>query len=92
MAQPTVRDAAIETFRARGLTRMFANPGSTEVPFLIDLPSDFEFLLGLHEGTVVGMATGFAIARGEPALVLKENAGRLLGLGEGRSPAPASLH
>ena len=41
---------------------MFANPGSTEVPFLIDLPPDFEFVLGLHEGTVVGMATGFAIA------------------------------
>ena len=70
MAQPTVRDAAIDTFRARGLTRMFANPGSTEVPFLIDLPPDFEFVLGLHEGTVVGIATGFAIARGEPALVL----------------------
>ena len=70
MAQPTVRDAAIDTFRARGLTRMFANPGSTEVPFLIDLPPDFEFVLGLHEGTVVGMATGFAVARGEPALVL----------------------
>jgi len=70
MAQPTVRDAAIEAFRARGLTRMFANPGSTEVPLLIDLPSDFEFVLGLHEGTVVGMATGWALGRGEPALVL----------------------
>src|ERR1044072_3341387 len=70
MAQPTGRDAAIEAFRARGLTRMFANPGSTEVPLLIDLPSDFEFVLGLHEGTVVGMATGWALGRGEPALVL----------------------
>ena len=70
MAQPTVRNAAFETFRARGLTRMFANPGSTEVPLLIDLPADFEFVLGLHEGTVVGMATGWALGRGEPALVL----------------------
>ena len=70
MAQPTVRDAAIEVFRARGLTRMFANPGSTEVPLLVDLPSDLEFVLGLHEGTVVGMATGWAIGRDEPALVL----------------------
>ena len=70
MTQRTVRDDVIEVLRARGLTRMFANPGSTEVPFLIDLPSDFEFVLGLHEGTVVGMATGFAIARGAPALVL----------------------
>jgi len=34
------------------------------------LPADFDFVLGLHEGSVVGMATGFAMARGEPALVL----------------------
>ena len=65
-----MRDAAIDVFRARGLTRMFANPGSTEVPLLVDLPDDLEFVLGLHEGTVVGMATGWAIARNEPALVL----------------------
>jgi benzoylformate decarboxylase len=70
MTGPLVRDAAIEVFRARGLTRMFANPGSTEVPLLIELPSDFEFVLGLHEASVVGMATGWAIARNEPALVL----------------------
>ena len=70
MAPPTVRDAAIEVFRARGLTRMFANPGSTEVPLLVDLPPDLEFVLGLHEGSVVGIATGWAIGRNEPALVL----------------------
>jgi benzoylformate decarboxylase len=49
---------------------MFANPGSTEVPFLTGLPDDLDFVLGLHEGTVVGMASGYAIGRGEPALVL----------------------
>ena len=70
MAPATVRDAAIEVFRARGLTRMFANPGSTEVPLLVDLPSDLEFVLGLHEGSVVGIATGWALGRDEPALVL----------------------
>ena len=70
MGHATVRDVALEVFRARGLTRMFANPGSTEVPLLVDLPPDFEFVLGLHEGSVVGIATGWAIGRGEPALVL----------------------
>jgi benzoylformate decarboxylase len=70
MSGRLVRDAAIDVFRARGLTRMFANPGSTEVPLLLELPSDFEFVLGLHEASVVGMATGWAIARDEPALVL----------------------
>jgi benzoylformate decarboxylase len=49
---------------------MFANPGSTEVPFLTGLPDDVRFVLGLHEGTVVGMASGYAIGRNEPALVL----------------------
>src|SRR5262249_46783070 len=33
-------------------------------------PDDLRFVLALHEGSVVGMATGFAIARGEPAFVL----------------------
>jgi benzoylformate decarboxylase len=54
----------------RGLTTIFANPGSTEVPFLAGLPERFGFVLALHEGSVVGLATGFAIGRGEPAFVL----------------------
>jgi benzoylformate decarboxylase len=49
---------------------MFANPGSTEVPFLAGLPDDLEFVLALHEGSVVGLATGWAIGRDEPALAL----------------------
>jgi benzoylformate decarboxylase len=66
----TVRDAAYDVFRRRGLTTMFANPGSTEVPFLAGMPEDIRFVLGLHEGSVVGLATGYAIGRGEPALAL----------------------
>src|SRR5215216_4616061 len=55
---------------------MFSNPGSTEVPFLAGLPDDLRFVLALHEGPVVGLATGYAIARGEPALaVLHTTAG-----------------
>ena len=65
----TVRDAAFEVMRAFGLTTIFGNPGSTEIPFLTDLPADFQFRLALHEGSVVGIATGYAIARGEPAFV-----------------------
>lgn len=67
---PTVRDATFDVLRLYGLTTMFANPGSTEVPFLTDLPEDLHFVLALHEGSVVGAATGWAIARDEPALVL----------------------
>ena len=66
----TVREATFEVFRRRGLTTLFSNPGSTEVPFLAGLPADLRFVLGLHEGSVLGMATGYALGRGEPALVL----------------------
>jgi benzoylformate decarboxylase len=66
----TVRDATFDVFRRRGLTTLFSNPGSTEVPFLAGLPADIRFVLALQEGSVVGMATGFAIGRGEPALAL----------------------
>jgi benzoylformate decarboxylase len=66
----TVRDATLEVLRRLGLTTIFSNPGSTEVSFLTGLPDDFEFVLGLHEGSVVGMASGYAIGRGEPAFAL----------------------
>jgi benzoylformate decarboxylase len=72
----SVRDAAFEVLRRRGLTTLFGNPGSTEVPFLAGLPDDLRFVLALHEGSVVGLATGWAIGRGEPALaVLHTTAG-----------------
>jgi benzoylformate decarboxylase len=66
----TVREATFDVFRRRGLTTLFSNPGSTEVPFLTDLPDDIRFVLALHEGSVVALATGYAIGRGEPALVV----------------------
>jgi len=66
----TVRDAAFDVLRRRGLTTIFGNPGSTEIAFLTGLPDDLRFVLALHEGSVVGMATGWALGRGEPAFVL----------------------
>ena len=70
MAGPTVRDAAFDVLREHGLTTLFANPGSTEISLLADLPGDLRFVLGLHESSVVGMATGWSLGRGEPALVI----------------------
>jgi benzoylformate decarboxylase len=70
VAVQTVRERVYDLFRRRGLTTLFANPGSTEIPFLVGMPDDLEFVLGLHEGSVVGMASGYAIGRGAPALVL----------------------
>jgi benzoylformate decarboxylase len=65
----TVREASIEVFRAHGMTTVFGNPGSTELPMLSDLPDDFRYVLGLQEAAVVGMADGYAQATGRPALV-----------------------
>jgi len=66
---PTVRKIAHEFLERRGLTTIFGNPGSNELPFLAGLPSSFRYVLGLHEGVVVGMADGYAQATGRPALV-----------------------
>jgi benzoylformate decarboxylase len=66
---PSVREAAFDLFRARGMTTMFGNPGSTELPMLADFPADFDYVLGLQEAAVVGMADGYAQATGRPALV-----------------------
>src|SRR5262245_29774988 len=66
----SVRDAVFDVLRACGMTTVFSNPGSTEVAFLAGLPEDLDFVLALHEGSVVTAATGWALARECPAFVL----------------------
>ncbi len=65
----TVREATFDLFRAHGMTTIFGNPGSTELPMLADFPDDFRYVLGLQEQAVVGMADGFAQATGRPTHV-----------------------
>ena len=65
-----MRDAVFDALRRSGLTTIFANPGSTEVAFLTDLPDDLDFVLALHENSVVAMAAGRALATGRPSLAL----------------------
>lgn len=65
----TVLESSLDVFRSHGLTTIFGNPGSNELPFLAGLNEDFDFVLGLHEQVVVGMAEGYARATGRPALV-----------------------
>jgi benzoylformate decarboxylase len=64
-----VRRVAHAFLERQGLTTVFGNPGSNELPFLADLPDGFRYVLGLHEGAVVGMADGYAQATGRPVLV-----------------------
>src|SRR6476659_4563399 len=63
-AMPTVREAAFDLFREHGMTTIFGNPGSTELPMLAEFPDDFRYVLGLQEAVAVGMADGYAQASG----------------------------
>jgi len=65
----SVREASFELFREHGMTTIFGNPGSTELPMLADFPEDFRYVLGLQEAVAVGMADGYAQALGRPAHV-----------------------
>jgi benzoylformate decarboxylase len=65
---PTVRAASFDLFRQLGMTTMFGNPGSTELPMLAEFPADFRYVLGLQEAVVVGMADGYAQASGRPTV------------------------
>ena len=65
----TVREVTIDLLRHFGMTTVFGNPGSTELPFLKDFPEDFRYVLGLQEASVLGMAEGYAQGTGNAALV-----------------------
>lgn len=65
----TVREASLELLRSFGLTTIFGNPGSTELPMFRDFPADFRYILGLQESLAVGMADGYAQATRNAALV-----------------------
>jgi benzoylformate decarboxylase len=65
------RDVLIDILRDEGITHVFGNPGSTEMPLmdaLVDAP-DIAYVLGLQEATAVGMADGWALASGRTAFV-----------------------
>src|SRR5215211_4823719 len=65
----TVREVTLDLLRELGMTTVFGNPGSTELPFLKDFPDDFTYVLALQEASVVGMAEGYAQGIGNASLV-----------------------
>ncbi|MEX2292186.1 MAG: thiamine pyrophosphate-binding protein [Acidimicrobiales bacterium] len=64
-------DVLLEVLRSEGVTHLFGNPGSTELPLIDALADadDLHYILGLQEATVVGMADGYAQATGRAAFV-----------------------
>lgn len=65
----TVREATYEVLHSLGMTTIFGNPGSNELPFLDRLPPDFRYILALHEGAGLAMADGYSQATGRPVLL-----------------------
>ncbi|SEG96569.1 benzoylformate decarboxylase [Nonomuraea solani] len=61
----------IEVLRAEGTDTVFGNGGATEIPMMLEFnrADDLRYVLGLQEGTVVGMAEGYSRATGKPAFV-----------------------
>ncbi|MCW5660344.1 MAG: acetolactate synthase large subunit [Burkholderiaceae bacterium] len=70
-----------------GVDVCFANPGTTEMPFVgaLDTPVGVRAVLGLFEGVCTGAADGYGRMRGKPALTL-------LHLGPGLANGLANLH
>jgi benzoylformate decarboxylase len=61
-ASVSVKNATLDLLRSFGIKKVFGNPGSTELPFLADWPNDIDYVLGLQEASVIGMADGYAQA------------------------------
>ncbi|MCL7416575.1 MAG: thiamine pyrophosphate-binding protein [Halalkalicoccus sp.] len=60
----TGADLFVDTLEQYGVSRVFGNPGTTELPVLKSLAaSEIEYILGLHEDIAVGMAGGYASTR-----------------------------
>lgn len=64
----TVREVTFDLLRRLHVDAIFGNPGSTELPMFRDFPADFRYVLGLQESVAVGMADGYAQARGNIAV------------------------
>jgi benzoylformate decarboxylase len=70
-------DVLFDVLRSEGVSKIFGNPGSTEMPLMDALygVKDFQYVLGLQEATVVGMADGYAQATNRASFVNLHTAG-----------------
>jgi len=67
MNRITGRSAFLALLKDEGVTHLFGNPGTTELPIMHALAEhpDLTFVLGLQEALVVAMADGFSRASGK---------------------------
>jgi benzoylformate decarboxylase len=69
MKKTTGRAAFLQLLVDEGVTHLFGNPGTTELAIMEVVPdfAQLEFVLGLQESVVVGMADGFCRGSGRLA-------------------------
>ena len=83
----TGAESLIRTLIASGVEICFANPGTTEIQFVValDKVEGMRCVLGMAEGVVTGSADGYARMTGKPAMTL-------LHCGPGFANGIANLH
>jgi benzoylformate decarboxylase len=69
MSGHTVREVVFDLFRSFGMTTIFGNPGSTELPMFRNFAADYRYVLGLRDIVAIGMADGYAQATRNAGLV-----------------------
>ena len=91
MALVSGKQAFLEILKSEGVSVMFGNPGTTELPLMDGLAREprIRYVLALQEAAAIAMADGYAQATralewGEPklALVVKAIGGGALLLGD----------
>ena len=61
----------LETLLDEGITHLFGNPGTTELPLMDALVNEerLRFILTLHEGVAISAAEGYGLSTGKPATI-----------------------
>ena len=61
----------LETLLDEGVTHLFGNPGTTELPLMDALVNEerLAFILTLHEGVAISAAEGYGLSTGRPAAI-----------------------
>ena len=67
----TGAEVLLDVLRSEGVTHLFGNPGTTELPLIDALAAvdDLRYVLALQEATAVGMADGYAQVTGRPSFL-----------------------
>ena len=61
------RSAFLAILKDEGITHLFGNPGTTELPIMHALAEypEIDYILGLQEAIVIAMADGYSRATGK---------------------------